>query len=69
MSRWDCNTDNFVIDNAVDVFIDELVEVCRRHNMTLGHEDEHGAFQVKRGFTEDRAGWLRAAHIAEEGTP
>jgi hypothetical protein len=65
-NRWDASVDKGVIDAAVDTFIDELVEVCRRHNMTLGHEDAHGAFQVKRGFNEDRADWLRAAHIAKD---
>jgi hypothetical protein len=63
MSRWDCNVNKSVDDSAVEAFIDELVEVCRRHNMTLGHEDEHGAFQVNRFFTEGHANWLRSAHI------
>jgi hypothetical protein len=65
MSRWDCATNSDVDDAAVEAFIDELVEVCRRHNMVLGHEDKHGAFEVERIFTEDRANWLRAAHIAK----
>lgn len=28
-------------------FLRELAEVCRRHGLTLSHEDTHGAFTVR----------------------
>ena len=28
-------------------FIEDILEVCRKHNLTLSHEDAHGAFVVE----------------------
>jgi hypothetical protein len=63
MSRWDSSTNTSVEDDAVEAFLDDLVEVCRKHQMTLGHEDEHGAFQVLCRFSEANIRWLLAVHI------
>ena len=41
-------------------YLHELIEVSRRHNMSLSHEDNHGAFIVEK-FTEDNAHWLLTA--------
>ena len=63
MKRWDCNRNENAEDAAVDAFLIELVEVCRRHRMTLGHEDDHGAFEV-RSFDEANIKWMLDAQIA-----
>jgi hypothetical protein len=43
-------------------YLQELVEVGRKHGFLLGHEDSHGAFEVKArrdGYGPARAeGWL-----------
>jgi hypothetical protein len=45
---------------AVDAFLAEVVEVCRKHGMSISHEDGQGAFQV-RDFNEPDAEWLKEA--------
>jgi ribulose-5-phosphate 4-epimerase/fuculose-1-phosphate aldolase len=44
----------------VDAFLAEVVEVCRRHGMSISHEDAHGAFEVV-DFDEGCAEWLTHA--------
>jgi hypothetical protein len=62
MKRWDSTLGEKIEDKAIDAFLDEICAICRKHNMALGHEDGHGAFQVSRGVDEDDLDWLRAAH-------
>jgi hypothetical protein len=45
---------------AVDAFLAEVIEVCRKHGMSISHEDGWGAFQV-RNFSESDADWLKEA--------
>ena len=45
---------------AVQAFLAELAEVCRRHNLSLSHEDTEGAFRVQ-SFDECNIDWLKAA--------
>jgi hypothetical protein len=46
----------------VDAFLSEVLEVCRKHGMSLGHEDHHGSFIVQE-YSEENAGWLAAASV------
>jgi hypothetical protein len=66
MKRWDSNVNESVEDPKVDAFLDELLEVCRRHGMSLGHQDGHGSFLVYKLVDEFFYGWLRAAAIEKE---
>ncbi|NBW22529.1 MAG: hypothetical protein EBR82_82745 [Caulobacteraceae bacterium] len=45
---------------AVDAFLAEVIEVCRKHGMSISHEDGWGAFEV-RNFNEPDADWLKEA--------
>jgi hypothetical protein len=47
---------------AADSFLAEIAEVCRKHNLSISHEDEHGAFRLRR-FNESDLEWLNAAHV------
>ncbi|HTR86210.1 MAG TPA: hypothetical protein VMI56_17130 [Reyranella sp.] len=51
----------------VNAFLTELLEVCRKHDMALGHEDVEGGFIVARGFSSSAAEWLLDASV--EGCP
>ena len=44
MKRW--NGKKNVENPKVDAFLDEVKEVCKKHKMSLSHEDLHGAFIV-----------------------
>lgn len=68
MKRWDCNVSERVEDPKVDAFLDEIIAVCRKHEMVLGHEDSHGAFTVtKRVPRSDDEGWIHGAMIEKAG--
>ncbi len=44
----------------VDAFLDEIEAVCRKHVMSISHEDMHGAFIIE-DFDDDDMKWLRNA--------
>ena len=47
-------------------FLDDIEAVCRKHNLSISHEDGHGAFHVE-DASDFNIGWLRDAfdHRAE----
>jgi sugar phosphate isomerase/epimerase len=64
MQRWHKEKSVRLEDPAVDAFLEEVIEVCKKHGMCIGHEDGHGAFLVERGdWTFE---WLLNAHIGFE---
>lgn len=46
---------------AADAFLADLVEVCRKHGLSLAHEDEGGGFIVE-PYDEVNVNWLKEAH-------
>lgn len=48
----------------VEEFLQEIEEVCRKHNMSISHEDGHGAFIIEK-FDEFNIKWLKEAQITE----
>jgi len=46
--------------DAATALMRDIVEVCRKHGLWLGHEDDYGAFLVRINSTEE---WLMAAHF------
>lgn len=58
--RWNATTKDYGTSPKVDAFLDDIVAVCRKHNMSLGHEDSHGAFLVE-DYSEENVRWLNAA--------
>lgn len=63
MKRW-IATGNDKVENAkIDVFLTEIIEISRKHGLSISHEDAHGAFKVEE-FSENNADWLMDAHDA-----
>lgn len=62
MKRWHVHLRDDVEDSKVDAFVSELVEVCRKHSYSLGHEDRYGAFIVE-DFDPQGLGWLQSAMV------
>ena len=60
MNRWSNSKFKYVDDEKVDAFLAEVVEVCRKHGMSLGHEDSQGAFLVE-NFRDSNSRWLMQA--------
>lgn len=50
-------------DFEVDCFLNELEALYRKYNMSIAHEDTHGAF-ILRKFREEDLDWLKEAHRA-----
>jgi len=59
--RWSTNLRrNIPSHPAIEAFLDEYEALCRKHGMALGHEDEHGAFQIE-DYVESCVDWARQA--------
>ena len=52
-------------DLIIKHFILEIVGVCKRYDISISHEDRHGAFELE-PFNERNVKWLNACHITEE---
>lgn len=66
MKRWSQEAGERVENPKIDAFIEDVLGTCRKHNMSIGHEDSHGAFIVYGHFSEVMADWLRSAHSIRE---
>ena len=42
-------------------FLEEIDEVCRKHGLSISHEDGHGAFIVEK-YNESNIDWLFEAY-------
>jgi hypothetical protein len=62
--RWGHNSGQYIEDPAVDAFIEDLIKLCKSHNLSIGHEDHHGAFMIE-PLTETNLEWLSHAHKLE----
>ena len=68
MKRWDRDQGKEIEAPDVDAFLNDLVSVCRKHGMSLGHEDPHGGFLVHRELLPANLGRLSEASIAARGS-
>lgn len=62
--RWSNPGLDYVEDKRADAFLDELEELCKKHDITISHEDGHGAF-ILENYDYTLQGWIRAAHLGE----
>lgn len=60
--RWDLQKRENVERADVDKFIEDILGVCREHEMSLAHEERHGAFIVE-PLADENIEWLRGAMI------
>jgi hypothetical protein len=61
MDRWSNKKSAYVENQKIDAFLREIVDISRKHGMSIGHEDGHGAFTVE-PFSDHHAEWLLDAH-------
>ena len=62
IERWDCNTNQTVIDKNIDCFLRDIISVCKQHGYSIGHEDRHGGFAISR-YNDAYSRWLQNAQI------
>ncbi|MDP1722768.1 MAG: hypothetical protein Q8L37_06185 [Candidatus Gottesmanbacteria bacterium] len=60
MKRWKSTVGHEVENEKIDAFLTEVIEVCKKHGLSIGHEDSHGGFLVHK-FSKDNADWLMNA--------
>ena len=61
MKRWIKNLHNYGENPKVDAFLNEIKEVCYKHNLSLSHEDQHGSFEVE-NLNQINITWLLDAN-------
>jgi hypothetical protein len=57
MNRWNISTTRREENPTVDAFINDIVELCKKYNLSLGHEDCEGSFIVV-PLSEHNINWL-----------
>ena len=60
--RWSVDEGKRIEAPKVDAFLADVAEVCRRHGMSISHEDGHGSFIVT-DFDEGNLDWLGGASV------
>ena len=47
-------------------FVEEIIEVCKKHGYSISHEDSHGLFLIEE-YSESYSRWLRESlNVAKE---
>lgn len=63
MTNWDCNKNEFVeTPSNILLFLNEINKVCKKYNLSISHEDGHGAFEIEK-YSEDNWHWLGNANL------
>lgn len=68
MKRWNTTTKKEVENPKIDAMLTEIAAVCKKHGLSLSHEDWHGAFEVK-DYDESNTKWLMDAQDATKQNP
>lgn len=65
MERIWSSKERTFIEMPVEItnFFDEIEAVCKKHNISIGHEDSHGSFIIYQEFDESIVEWLRGASL------
>ena len=46
--------------NRAEIFLKEIAQVCRKHKLSISHEDCHGAFKIEK-YNKGDMDWLIGA--------
>lgn len=68
MRRWNTQQEKEIENSKIDAFLTEIAAVCRKHSLSISHEDGHGAFEIEE-FDEYLMAWLYRAHDGTNETP
>jgi len=60
MERWLGTKEEMGENGKIDAFLNDVVDICKKHGFSLAHEDTHGAFEVHL-YDEQNIAWLMAA--------
>lgn len=64
MESWDDNKRKFVkTPEEIKDFLNEINTICEKYNLSISHEDGHGAFIIEK-YDEQNIKWLNQATIS-----
>lgn len=61
MKRWNTKSKEEIENKSIDNFLNEIMEICKKYNFSISHEDSNGAFQIIK-WDEEYGEWLSGAH-------
>lgn len=61
-ARWVDRLKERRVVPEIDAFLADIAEVCKKHNLDIGHEDAHGAFEI----IEYGGSWIESATDGRE---
>jgi DUF4097 and DUF4098 domain-containing protein YvlB len=62
--RWSCEKKDYVENKKIDSFMEDLFKLYKKHDLSISHEDGHGAFIIEK-MSDDDVKWMSAAHIGK----
>ena len=61
---WNCEKSAYQpMSDNIKQFMQELETLCRKYDMSISHEDTHGAFVIE-SFSEEYMTWFKSAYTA-----
>ena len=51
-----------ITDEAANAFIEDVIAVCKKHGLSIGHEDTQGGFKIA-PYDEGNIDWFRDASV------
>jgi hypothetical protein len=63
--RFNTKTSDWTPTPEIDAFLEEIVAVCKKHGLSIGHEDTNGGFRIHK-YDEAKVRWLREAANATQ---
>jgi hypothetical protein len=58
---WDSKSIGFIeTPKEMQQFFNEINEICKKYNLSISHEDDHGAFIIE-SYDEANIEWLENA--------
>ena len=64
--RWYCRESvDIESPKEIEDFLNEYDKLCKKHNMSLSHEDGHGGFEITE-YNIRNINWVREAAISYE---
>lgn len=62
MQHWHNGKQQYIESEVLDDFLNDIVAVYLKHNLSIGHEDSQGAFIIEGPERrEQNISWLRSA--------
>lgn len=60
MKRWSDLEGKYIESENVDKFLEDVIDVCKKHGLSISHEDQHGGFEVE-AISDVNLNWLMGA--------